>query len=343
MATTDDAGSMVSDARPATIRRPRLSVLVEALAWTLVAAAPALWLGPSWRWLAQLGHLRVHLAVGVLLGAGFAVPTRRRALLVASLVAAALLWSPVLEVWAGDAPAVAVGSDVTIAQLNVHTENSDKAASLDWLRSTDADVLVLLEVDDAWLQALAPLAPAYPHKVQTPRPDNFGVAIWSRLPLRDTATLELTAAAVPTVRALVQLDRATSLLLFAAHPNAPITPRWTLERDLELLALAHATHDAIGAVALVGDLNVTPWSPEFRALLASGGLRDANAGHGPMGTWPAQLPAGKIALDHCLVSAGIGVLARDVGPDVGSDHRGVVTRLRVAPAPQFAATDSARR
>jgi hypothetical protein len=68
------------------------------------------------------------------------------------------------------------------------------------------------------------------------------------------------------------------------------------------------------AYILLGDLNVTPWSPHFRQLLQQTGL-------------PAQVPPLRIPLDHCLVSPAFQVIERRVGPRLGSDHLPLIVTL----------------
>jgi endonuclease/exonuclease/phosphatase (EEP) superfamily protein YafD len=79
---------------------------------------------------------------------------------------------------------------------------------------------------------------------------------------------------------------------------------------------------------VVGDLNVTPWSPTFRDLLQAPGLVDTARGRGLRGTWPVCLPGMRIPIDHCLVSGDLQVLDRQVGPGVGSDHFPVMADLQ---------------
>jgi endonuclease/exonuclease/phosphatase (EEP) superfamily protein YafD len=43
------------------------------------------------------------------------------------------------------------------------------------------------------------------------------------------------------------------------------------------------------------------------------------------------MPLGRIPLDHCLVSSGLDVLDKRLGPQVGSDHLPVVIELQIPP------------
>ena len=92
------------------------------------------------------------------------------------------------------------------------------------------------------------------------------------------------------------------------------------------------------AVALfvqeAGDLNLTPWAPEFSSLLARGNLRDTGPYRGLLATWFSRLPFVGLLIDHVLVSPDIGILANRVGADLGSDHLPVIADLTVATEPQ---------
>jgi len=59
-------------------------------------------------------------------------------------------------------------------------------------------------------------------------------------------------------------------------------------------------------------------------------LPDSRAGRGIQPSWPASLPAAlRIPIDHCLVSPGIAVVGRQLGPQVGSHHLPVIVDLAV--------------
>jgi len=100
-------------------------------------------------------------------------------------------------------------------------------------------------------------------------------------------------------------------------------------RNEQLHTVAAQVKASYRPVILIGDLNGTPWSPYFRDFLRASGLRNTSQGRGVQGSWPAGLPAGRIPLDHCLVSPEIRVIDRQVGPQVGSDHLPLLVDLEV--------------
>jgi endonuclease/exonuclease/phosphatase family metal-dependent hydrolase len=114
--------------------------------------------------------------------------------------------------------------------------------------------------------------------------------------------------------------------LFAVHANWPLGSRTTEMRNRQLEALAHHAARAQGPVVIAGDLNISPYSPRFRDMLAAGRLRSA-AGQRWIPTWPTFFPPAAIQIDHVLVSPDVGVRGFETGPRVGSDHLPVVADL----------------
>lgn len=84
-----------------------------------------------------------------------------------------------------------------------------------------------------------------------------------------------------------------------------------------------------GHAIVLGDLNATPWSHAFRALLEDGELVSSQRGHGIQGSWRREPWPLSLPIDHCLHAPSLVTLERHLGPFLGSDHR----PLHVALAP----------
>lgn len=78
---------------------------------------------------------------------------------------------------------------------------------------------------------------------------------------------------------------------------------------------------------LLGDLNTSPWSPVFSALIRDTGLRDTAPEFELGTTWPFGIPGLGIRIDHILIGADYTVSDYRVGPDLNSDHRPVLARI----------------
>jgi endonuclease/exonuclease/phosphatase (EEP) superfamily protein YafD len=220
------------------------------------------------------------------------------------------------------------GAPLRLVAINVHTANERADLVLDFLRSAHTDVILLMEVNERWMSDLSPLHNSHPHVVAEPREDNFGIALFSRIPLTNDAVIELGDAGVPSITAQIRVG-AQKLTVLGTHPLPPGSSEYARLRNGQLREIATQVRAQSGPVIVLGDLNVTPWSPYFADLLRDSGLKNTSQGRGLYGSWPAWLPVGRIPLDHCLASPSIGVINKQLGPSVGGDHLPIVIGLQV--------------
>jgi len=59
-------------------------------------------------------------------------------------------------------------------------------------------------------------------------------------------------------------------------------------------------------------------------------LVNSQNGFGLAATWPTSLPISLIPLDHMLHSDSLTTVAREVGPDLGSDHKPLTVEVALA-------------
>lgn len=270
-------------------------------------------------WFLELAaHFRIHCLAG-LLATLFALATlgrRRWALLFGGFAAADLVL--VLPAFLAHGPAAPADAPrLRVAVLNLLTSNERYDDALDEVRRLDPDLFVALETDGRWLERLAELSESYPYSIADPRSDNFGIALFSRLPLDRTRIVHFGRAGVPSLLAELRVG-GRRLTVIGTHVVPPLGATGASLRNDQLAELADFTARRDGAVLLLGDLNCTPWSSYFRTLLRQAGLSDGGRGAGA--TWPAPLGPFGIPIDHVLHSAGLTPLERTVGEAFGSDH-----------------------
>jgi endonuclease/exonuclease/phosphatase (EEP) superfamily protein YafD len=169
-------------------------------------AAPWLGLLGKWHWLLDLcTHFRWQALVVCAVALGWAVAKRRRVVLGVALLSLALNGWLFFKIAAAPSSGnVRPDFMVRIVSLNVLTSNPDHAAVLTFLQQADADILFLMEVDQRWAQALQPLLLTHPHHLIKPRQDNFGLALFSRLPLEELRLLSAEELAPGTANELIQ-------------------------------------------------------------------------------------------------------------------------------------------
>jgi len=168
----------------------------------------------------------------------------------------------------------------------------------------------------------------YAELVSEPREDNFGIALFSRVPLTTSEVVYLGSAEVPSIATTVEIGGRTVFFL-GTHPLPPTTANNARMRNEQLREIAAEIRRHGEPAILLGDLNVTPWSPFFTGLLRESGLRNSSQGRSVRGTWPTTMPFGRIPIDHCLVSSNLRVTGKRLGPEVGGDHYPVLIELLV--------------
>ncbi|HTL35376.1 MAG TPA: endonuclease/exonuclease/phosphatase family protein, partial [Kofleriaceae bacterium] len=184
------------------------------------------------------------------------------------------------------------------------------------------DLIGLVEVSDRWLTEIAPAVSGYPWRIEEPRSDNFGVAMYARGPIQGEA-LEL-GASLPSIVAT-----RGELTVIVTHPLPPMNGAALAQQREQFAAVAQRARSASGPVIVMGDMNATPWSRPFTGLVRESGLCDTRAGFGLQASFPAASWVLRIPIDHVLVSCSVGVLDRRIGRDVGSDHLPAIVDLVV--------------
>ena len=218
-------------------------------------------------------------------------------------------------------------SHLRLIQVNLLKTNQKYQKLLEVVRSANADVVVLQELTETWNEQTQGLRQEYPHVVFEPRSNGAGMAVLSRYPAEGAQTLTLDDS--DHIAILVRLkvgDESISVL--ALHPTTPITPFKFKNRNRQYREAATLVKNLTGPRVIIGDLNITMWSPYFVELQNESGLRDARLGFGLRTTWPTFLPPLlRLPIDHCLVSEEVEINSIEVGASTGSDHLPLIVQL----------------
>ncbi|MBD2034347.1 endonuclease/exonuclease/phosphatase family protein [Leptolyngbya sp. FACHB-321] len=218
---------------------------------------------------------------------------------------------------------IAPSSAITLRVLhsNVLVRNRDYDSVTALVREVKPDLAVFQEVNARWLEALEAIRDVLPYTYAEPRSAGFGNVIYSALPLQQ-----------PSVQFLGQLKYASlatqvskggqTLSLLTAHPPPPIRQELFRWRNQLLAAIVPYVRSQTAPVMVIGDLNITMWSPYYKRLEAASGLQNSRVGFGILPSWSPRswLPWLAIPIDHCLVSPELVVLKTQLGRKVGSDH-----------------------
>src|SRR5690606_6215825 len=225
----------------------RLLALLAALG--LIAATVAALAAKAWWGFDLFAHFRPHyVALQLPLCVALVALRRRRAAAVLALAVVPNVWPllPYLSAAAPAASAVAANEPIRLMAVNVEWRNRSSAGLLEMIRAESPDAVLVVEYTDEWRARLEPIFADYPHRVLLPDERAFGIALLSRVPLRDVRPfrLESTAAIDATLVAA-----AGELRLIGVHLRPPTTAHWAAERGRQLEALARLVNEIESQVA----------------------------------------------------------------------------------------------
>jgi endonuclease/exonuclease/phosphatase (EEP) superfamily protein YafD len=300
--------------------------------------------------LATFESFRLHMAVAALPLAVLALLFHPRWLGLLGLLAFA--WN-IGTVWpylplGSPAPVEAEGTTLKVVSANVWYRNDGYAAAIQYLQSTDADVIALIEVTPQWLTALQPLYAKYPYRIDCMQgmppcemllmsKHPFGRAYAGRIDGRSPVIIwgEIDFGGRPVTIAATHLSwpmRAAvgSARIIAGSALQPsLDDAYPLVQSEQAANLAQYLQSLGPDLVLMGDFNSVPWSRTQATLRAATGLENA----GPMvPTWPSWQPAwSRLPIDQIMTRGALRRLSFESGSFIGSDHLPVEAEITRAP------------
>lgn len=219
---------------------------------------------------------------------------------------------------------------LVLLNINVEARNAEHARVLERIRKSGADVVTLIELSHALDAKLVQLADLYPHRVSAPAAGNFGIAVLSRHPLRETMLFDLGPS--PGIETVVD-TAGGAVRVYAIHTKPPIGAALARTRNEQLDALAGRVRASDGPLLVCGDFNLSPYSPWFGRFERESGTRSARRGRGLGISWPAFMPLLGTPIDHCFLRGPLVASRVERMAATGSDHYPVRVTLRWQPGP----------
>ncbi len=219
-----------------------------------------------------------------------------------------------------------------IVMSNVEMGNREYDRWRRVIAAEDADIILAIEIDEAWLAALAPFRERYPHVVAQPQDNCYGMALLSRLPLHDPRVEFVVQDDVPSIHVDVQLPGGQRVHLVIVHPRPPepLRAQDAKPRDAELIVIGQALDDMDPCI-IAGDLNDVAWSDTTKLFRRISGLLDPRRGRGMFNSWNANNPLFRFPLDHVFHSNQFRLVELRRLEHVGSDHFPVLVVLSYEP------------
>lgn len=235
---------------------------------------------------------------------------------------------------------------IKILSSNVLTSNLDTQAELDLIAREDPDVILLMELNSRWINALRePLKAKYPIAHFVPDDSgNFGIGFWTRLPVADAQLFVMGPQEnqgrydVPQIDVTLLLADPNDLskqrrVRFAGlHPLPPMKPNMSHARDSVLSRTATLLSKNAGVPTIIaGDLNGTRYCRLVKTLSDRVGLFDTMSG--THYSWPIRRGPLKwvfaIQIDQIMATGQFRVVESHREPRIGSDHYPIVSTLQL--------------
>ncbi|MBW4709361.1 endonuclease/exonuclease/phosphatase family protein [Roseobacter sp. YSTF-M11] len=230
-------------------------------------------------------------------------------------------------------------TDRQIALMSANVKMSNRAYDrlLTQITAYDPDVIMAIEVDDAWVAALQKALKArYAHWVTVPQDNGYGLCLISRLSLANSEVRTLVTRNVPSIRTEIALQSGDAIQLNLLHPEPPVIDHDTKGRDSEIALVGLEAQSANLPVIVAGDLNDVAWSTTTRKFQRLSQLLDPRVGRGLYNTFHADFAAFRWPLDHLFHDARFRLITLERVPHIGSDHFPIFFRLALAPKPRGA-------
>ncbi|MEL6307723.1 MAG: endonuclease/exonuclease/phosphatase family protein [Chloroflexota bacterium] len=301
----------------------------------------------EWRFIAFLNNVAPYLffpvIIGLLISLLLRAPRLSGVYLLASLVG--VLWiGPALSAPFVNPPSADPDAEtLQVISFNVQPDNANTEAAVDWLLGFQPEILALQDMpapED--FEAFDALIEAYPY--QATRQERSGVALFSQYPIVEAEDIMVNES--PVQRAVLDIA-GREVVVYNIHAWFPLNDNegaWLplrydeSERNQQIRDLLDIIADDESPVLLIGDLNLTEWSPIYHRIAAqlTDGYRSSSWGTGA--TWPVgdgtneDLGRGYprlFRLDYVWHSDDITSLSATVGAPLGSDHLPLIVDIAI--------------
>jgi endonuclease/exonuclease/phosphatase (EEP) superfamily protein YafD len=221
-----------------------------------------------------------------------------------------------------------------VMSYNILVDNFEVDRIAGSILSVDPNLVLIIEVEPLMKQNIEErIGTKFPYSFQSP---GGGMAIFSKLPLEDSRGEQFSGSdATNLVTHLKYRDRRIKII--GTHPLVPVKANLFIRRNIHLNSIATHLERESRPTILMGDFNLTPWSPYYRQFIDRTKLHNTRLGFGILPTWirPSTtvnlpqllLPILNIPIDHIFVSKEFQVARTYTGDNGNSDHAPIISEL----------------
>lgn len=211
---------------------------------------------------------------------------------------------------------------ISLIVSNVLTTNTKYHLLIEKIQTLQPDLVLTLETDQAWQDALAIIEQDYPYRVPVPLDNLYGMHLYSKLKLSNTEVKFILSDDIPSIHTTATLRSGQTVQLYCLHPKppSPTEAKDSTLRDAELLIVGDQIKDLDESCIVMGDLNDVAWSRTTRLFQRISGLLDPRVGRHYINTFHADYPLLRWSLDHVFHSRDFALVHMERLAHIGSDH-----------------------
>jgi endonuclease/exonuclease/phosphatase (EEP) superfamily protein YafD len=225
---------------------------------------------------------------------------------------------------------------IRVFAWNMLLVNEKPDEVLKFIEREKPDIIALIEVNPMMDQRLQALADKYPTKYSRAAWNAGGMLVLSRFPEAKFTSIQPGGFWMPAIEMSLQREGwKAPFRMLTVHTLSPkpTAGERTLVRNSQLDTISKWGADQANPAMVVGDFNISPWSPPFWRLLEGAKMSDSSRGYGYLPSFPAALGRLGIPIDYALYNREVEILSRSTLYEPHkSDHCPLVVDFRVKPS-----------
>ena len=200
----------------------------------------------------------------------------------------------------------------------------------EFLKTENFDAVIFQEASAHTVKFVKNLEEKFPYQIYEPRSDPFGLIVLSKHPFLKTEKIVLDGHSYESLALnfRIKSEKATQpLSIYTLHPPPPSGPIRSLQRSYELMRVAsEIKYINDQNIIMIGDFNLTPFSPTFGRVLKASDLNYQSYGLLLNPSWPSfnVFSFLKIPIDHAFYSDNLIQVEKTIAPSFGSDHHALI-------------------
>ncbi len=195
---------------------------------------------------------------------------------------------------------------VSILAVNVLQTNTQFDKLIHIIKEYDADLVLTMESNKDWENALIDIEDVYPFSVKVPMENLYGMHLYSKHKLKNVSTQFQVEDDIPSIYFEYSINGKVSILFACLHP-APPSPtenETSKEQDAELMLTGKYIRSLDKPCVVCGDMNDVVWSRTTRLFKKMTKMIDPRVGRGFFATYHADYRLMRFPLDHLFITEG---------------------------------------